>query len=275
MVSVHDQHGVLPHVVPVHQIKDLAQVCVAHGEQGGVLVPAVLHLLRCLPHGMVARPVEERAAVLVRVKILIFLSGEEGLVRVVLIDLEHPVVLLPVLLQELYAVSEGDGDRMVLLGLHVLAVDVLLPSAVVLPAVQGLGDIEADPAFPGIAFLAPGDVIGVVFVEVVGPAFLPVVPVVCHQVGVNAVFPEDPGHGVVIVLQRSPGAVKEVVSPCVKLPARRHAGKGSGIELVECDGVPAEALEVRCLGPVTAIGLKKVTVQGIKKDHYCFHSCLR
>ena len=185
--------------------------------------------------------------------------------------MEEPVVFLPVVLYEIDAVCEVHRNGLVLFVLHIGAVDVFLPSAGILSAVQGVGKLPFDMAFPRVSLLTASHLEGVVLVQVVGTAFLPVVPVVGHHVGVDAVSPEDSGHRVVIVLKRAPGTVQEIVSSGVKLPSCRHAGKGSGIELVECDGVPAESLEVGSLGPITAVRLEEMAVQRIERHHDSFH----
>ena len=73
VVGVDDEHGVVPEVVLVHQVEDLAQPGVAHAERGGVFHAHVLDLLGRFLDRAVGRPVKVGAVVVMGVERLVVL----------------------------------------------------------------------------------------------------------------------------------------------------------------------------------------------------------
>ena len=151
VVGDHEQHGVLPHVVPVHEVDHGAEVVVALGQQGCVLIAQVLHRVGILGNPFVVRPVEVRPVKLVVVSILPLLQREEGLVRVERLYLQVPVVGVAVGFEEFKAGRKGLRLRRQALLLHVFAVHPVLTG----DAAQVVGNLRVGHlTLPGIAFLA-------------------------------------------------------------------------------------------------------------------------
>ena len=274
MVRIDDQHGVVPQVVGVHGVQDLAQVVVAHGQHGRVLVDAVLHLLGRLPDLVVGRPVEHRALVAVRVQILVLLQAIKRLVGVKRLQLQKPVVLAVVVVDEFQTVLKGHGDRQVLLLLHVAAVHPVLPAPKSRFPVYVLRDGEVGQiGLPTVSLLASGPFVGIVLSVVIRSAFLPVMPVVADQMGVNPVVLKQLRHGVVVGLHGAPAAVQEVVPARVDFPPRRHAGHTAHVAVVKGHRPLRQTFKVGRLGPVAAVAGQHVPVQRIEHYHNCFH-CL-
>ena len=65
MVGADQEHGVVPHLVCVHQVHDLAEVVIAHGDQGGVFVANVFDLVAGFGDRNIIGPVEVGAIVIV------------------------------------------------------------------------------------------------------------------------------------------------------------------------------------------------------------------
>lgn len=276
VVGADDQQRVVPQPVLVHRVEHPAERVVAHGEQRRVLVTGVLLLLLGLGDPVVVGPVEVRSFVVVRVKLLVVVLGEEGFVRVERLDLDEPVVLGVVRPQEFEAGVEGERLRLLRLGVQVLPVDPVLAPEVVAGGARGIGDEGVrDLPLPGIALLAPEELPGVVAPVVGRPAVLPVVLVVADEVGVDAVPLENLGHGVVERLQRTPAPVEEVVAPGVEFAAGRHAGHGARVAGVVGDRAFRQAAEVGGVGPVGAVRRQQVPVEAVEHHHDGLHAVFR
>ena len=105
VVGRDDQRGVLPHVVPVEVVEDLAEQVVAERHEGLVVRPELGRLLRQLVHPPVAGPVADGAVPAGAERLLEAVGRIERLMRVEGLDLEKPVVGVAVRLEEVQARS--------------------------------------------------------------------------------------------------------------------------------------------------------------------------
>ena len=71
MVGVDDYHGVLPHIVRVQEIQQLAQIGIQHGQYGTVIDPGLVNLILVPRLNLtVIGPVKFQGRVLVLVRLL-------------------------------------------------------------------------------------------------------------------------------------------------------------------------------------------------------------
>ena len=82
VIGHHEQHGVSPHVVGVHEVQHRAEIVVALRQQRGVLIAKVFHRVRVFRHALVLGPVEMRPVPIIVVTVLPLLEREERLVRI-------------------------------------------------------------------------------------------------------------------------------------------------------------------------------------------------
>ena len=111
VVGVDDEQGVLPQVMLVELVQHLAEAFIAEGQQCQIVGLEVVDVVLALGNRGIGRPVQLAQAVGIehltdvparRVKRLMGVKG---------LDLEEPVVLLPVLLQKVHALCKGSGLR--------------------------------------------------------------------------------------------------------------------------------------------------------------------
>ena len=82
-----DQHGVVPQIMLVHCIEDLAEVGVTHTDECGVFVPHVVHLVSWVIDSSIGGPVKMRTVIFVGIEVLIRLLSKKWLVRIERLDL--------------------------------------------------------------------------------------------------------------------------------------------------------------------------------------------
>ena len=241
------------------------------GQERGVLVAKIFDRVGILADPLVHGPVEMRPVPLVVVAVLPLLQREERLVGIEGLDLQVPIVLFAVGLEELKTLGEGPRLWCQVFLVHVLPVDPVLTHdpAVVL---RNLG--VRDLALPGIALLATHVDPARIAVVIGGTAVLPVVIVVGDEVGVDPVLLQDREGGVVERLERAPGAVQEVVPAGVQLAPGGHARHGTDVVVVERDRAFAETHEVGRQGPVATVVRQHVPVQRVVHDHDGLHGGL-
>ncbi len=224
MIGIDDQQGIFPEIEFVHHVEHLAEIGVAHAQQGGVFVAAMFHLGSGFLDRAIGGPVEMFPvilAVMVGVEILVLALGKERFVRVERLDLEKPAILGMVAADELEAGAEGVGLGLVFLAAQVPAVDPVLAAAL---AVEGVRDDRVGYlADPGVAFLAAEKFPGRVFRVVGRPAVLEIMVMIGGEMGVDAVLFQDLRHRVVERFERAPGAMEEIGSAGVDLAAGGHA----------------------------------------------------
>nr|WP_276320673.1 hypothetical protein [Phytoactinopolyspora endophytica] len=221
---------------------------------------------------LVRRPVELGAVVVVGVQVLVPLVGEERLVRVEQLDLQHPPVGARVGLEEVQPGVDGQGLGVLGLGGHVGAVDLVL---VAHSATHPLGCVARDDALPRVALLPAEELPGGVARVVRGAAVLPVVRVVGDQVGVHAGLAEQLRHRVVERLEWAPRAVQEVMAAGVHLAPGGHARHRAGVEVVEGDGLRRQAREVRGVDDRVGVGSEQVPVEAVEHQDDGAHGCSR
>ena len=265
MIGVHQQQGVVPHVVLVHEVQHPSQRPVAHRDERLVLVAGVLDLVLGLRDLRVGRPVELGALVAMRVEPAVLLVREERLVRVEALDLQEPLVRVRVRGEEFQPGVERAGLRMLGLAREVSAVDGVLPMQAILEA--GQRSRRRDVGLPRVALLTAEELPGRVPRVVRRAAVLPVVRVVAREVRVHAGLAEHLRHRVVPGLERAPGAVQEVVPSGVQFSTGGHARHGSGVEPVEGHGPLGETAEVRGVDLVRAVRRQQMPVQAVEHDH--------
>ena len=164
--------------------------------------------------------------------------------RVEGLELQQPVVLAPVGIEELEAPGEALDDREVRLLADLLAVDHVLQAKASAIGLELLGVVDlgealerrADHRLPLVGLLAADEFEAVVAL-VIGPAAVrEVVVVVGDQVGIDAGLGEQRRERVVERLERAPAPVQEVEPARVQVAARRHAGHAADIVPLEAHG---------------------------------------
>ena len=270
VVGAHHDQGVLGQSLVFDGLEDPPQPVVDHRQLGTVAGPQApgaglaQNALRDRPLH-VGRPDHRRALIVGVVHRGPGLRGVEGLVRVEFVDeQEEPVVPARVLLDP--AGSGGHGPR---------TGEVRLPPepapAVMVGHVIPSEDRRARPAgirpgLPGIplvpALVGPGGEVGVVVLA----AGLEQVGVIRDELRDHAGLVQLVGDGVLPDLHRPPGPPEEVQGTAEDVVARRHAGQGARMVVVEPDGGAPEGVEIGGgeLGP--AIGAQHVPVQAVQQD---------
>ena len=165
-------------------------------------------------------------------------------------QLEIPVILLMVVLYEFQAIGKVHCNGLVLLFLHIMAVNIFLSPAGILTAVNMRRHIPLNPALPAIPFLSPYKLKGIIFCLVVASPLFPVMPVIRGQMCINTVVLKDFRHGIIIGLQGSPAPVKEIVPPGMYFPSGRHTGKASAMAIGKASTMQPGAIDVAALPPV-------------------------
>ena len=122
MISAVSRHMSLA----IHEVEQAAQILVAHRDQGGVVGAQFRDLVGPVDHLPVARPVEDRPAVVGRVVLAEALGREERLVRVEGLEMQEPVVGAAIDVEELEAAREALHRREVLLRADPFAIDHVL-----------------------------------------------------------------------------------------------------------------------------------------------------
>ncbi len=263
VVRPHDQHGVLPHFEAVHGVEDVAQFGVAHADEGGVFMAQVLDLLGNFLHLSVIGPVEMGTSIAVvvrRVVMLVLACAEIGFMRIEGFDLQPPVVLLAIALDEFYPCSERFRLRMVSLGRHCAPIFPILLNPrhrktgirVPMPA-DGLRMLaRGDLPEPGVALMAAEKLPGIVAGVVIGASRFEIMVVIGAEVRVDSGLLENLRHRIVKRLERSPTAMQEVGTPGVQIPSRRHARHRTNIALVKRHRLLRQAFEIGRVDPIAA-----------------------
>src|SRR5579884_704775 len=91
----------------VHRVEHVAEISVALGEQRGILIAKMLHLLRRFLHRLVERPIEMPGVGIVGIAVLVAAVGEERLVRIEGLYLKKPAVLIGIAADEVESGGEG------------------------------------------------------------------------------------------------------------------------------------------------------------------------
>ena len=94
-----------------------------------------------------------------------------------------------------------------------------------------------------------------------GPAILPVMIVIGHQIGEHSVPAQDFRHGIVEGLHRALGPMQKVVPSSMQLPARGHTGQIACIAGIKLNGLPGELPEAGRKGFPAAVRGQHMTVQ--------------
>ena len=106
---------------------------------------------------------------------------------IVILQLKVPVVGCVIIPDKIKPVGEILGNRLVGLILHVITVDVLLPSAEILSSAQVLRNLPFHSALPGVPLLSSDKLVGIVLIYIVSAALFPVMPVIRSQMGINSI----------------------------------------------------------------------------------------
>ena len=165
------------------------------------------------------------------VELLVAIKRIERLMQVEGFDMQHPVVMRRILVDEIETGLEGARLGLVFLDIHEATVDPVLPGQIAQPVHRGIALFGEDLAIrlehlgvrinavfaecpfgdirlvqvtnPGVAFLPtpilPGGVMGVV----VQPAIFKIVVMIGGQMGVDARLAKDFRHAVIKRLQRA------------------------------------------------------------------------
>ena len=222
MVGTDDQHRIAPEIVTVHQVKDAAQIAIAHGHQGTIAAANMFYRLRALLH-LAARPVVVRPVPRIFIQREVFFGGVKRFMRIEGFDLQQPVILRMVFFDKLAAGSKDASLRKIGLFADIITIyPVLAPepghaaAGLFLRYAQHLRDNRIGNApFPAIALLTAHDLPRVVTIMVITSAILPVMQMIADKVRIHARFFQQLRHGVVKRLQRPPFAMEEVVPPGV------------------------------------------------------------
>ena len=284
MVGVDDEQGVLPQVMLVELIQHLAKALIAEGQQCQIVGLEVVDVVLALGDRGVGRPVQLAQAVGVEHLADVPVRCVERLMRVKGLDLEEPVVLLPVLLQKVHALRKGSGLREIRIRGAGGAVDHVLPVHLVEHLLEAFGcalgqrmavgalRIGRGTGLPRVALLPAVALPRAVPGAVGRAAVLHIVVVVGHDPGIDAVLLEQFGHRVVKWLNGAPAAVQEVGAAGVQLPAGRHTGHTAHIAVVKDGRVRGQPLEVGQVELFAAVAGQIVQPQGIVHYHNCFHA---
>ncbi len=274
-----DQRGVLPHVVLVELVEQLAEQEVAHRDDGVVVGAQLLAFLRKLVDAAVARPVADRAVPAGLERLLEALWRLEGLMRIECFDLQHPIVRVAVALEEIEAVREALHRGKVFLLPDEFAVDDVLaeisPALIgELPLVIHLAQplpVRLHHRLPRVALLPAHELVGVVAVVVGRAAILPIVEVVGDQVAVDAGLVQDLRKGVVEGLHRPPTPVQEGKPACQHVAARRHARQRAYVMAVVRARALGQPVEVRRRDALAAVRAEHVAIQRVEQHEHAFH----
>ena len=268
----------------VELVQHLAEALVAEGQQGQIVGLEVVDVVLALGDGGIGGPVQLVQTVGVEDLTDVLARGIKRLVGVKGLDLDEPVVLLPVLLQEIHALCEGLGLREVVVRSAGGAVDHILPVHLVEHLLEALGGvlgqrvavgalgIGCGTGLPRVTLLPAVALPSAVPGAVGRAAVLHIVVVVGHDPGVDAVLLEQFGHRVVKRLDGAPAAVQEVGAAGVQLAAGRHTGHTAHIAVVEDRRVRGQTLEVWQVELLTAVAGQIIQPQGIVHHHNCFHA---
>ena len=173
---------------------------------------------------------------------------------------------------------EGLALRLVFSPLHKLAINQILtmgPARIVRVATVCVWSLWiGDLPDPHIALLAAKKLPRAVLRVVGGPARFPIVLVVTHQMRRHATFGKHPRHGGIKRLERTPGSMQKIGPTRVQISTSGHAGHRTHIAIVKRDAALGQALKVRRVHPVTAVGRQHVAIKRIKHHHNGFHGRL-
>ena len=279
VIGGHDQCGVLPQIVAVEIIEQLAEQEIAQRDHGIIIGAQLVAFGRQFVDAAVARPVADRSVPAGIERRLETGGRGERLVRIEGLDLEQPVVRLAVAVEEVKAVGKALDRRKVFFLLDEFAVDdvlraVLPPLGRELPRMILLTQPfpgRLHHRLPGVAFLAADELEGVVAVVIGGAAILPVMRMVGDQMAVDAGVVEQLRHRVVERLQRAPASVQKRQTSGQHVAARRHARQAADIMAVKRKAARGEPIEVRRRDAFPAIGAEQMTIQRIEQDEDSFH----
>ena len=256
---------------------------IAQGHGRAVVGAQLVALVGRLVHAPVRRPIEHRPAVRRRIVGAERRRRVERLVRVERFDVQQPVVGVSVLREEVEPVVEAPDRREVAVLANELAVDDVL-RVLVAPAFVDLQRVVhlAQPfprrrhhRLPRIALLAADELERVVAVVVGGPAVLPVVIVVGHEVRIHAAAVQHLGERIVERLQWTPRSVQERQASGVHVATCRHARQAADVMRVERHRARREPLEVRRPHRTTAVRRQRRAVERVEQDEYESHAASR
>ena len=248
VVCVHNEHGVLPKIILIHEIQYLSQITIAFTHQRGVIKTDMLYGLTVLRHFCVRRPVVQRM----------------------------------VLTDELYPVLEGHCLGSARFCVHICAVALILcipfPVSLVpdkrLLCFKKCIFVKRYPQIrlPGISLLPAGNFPGRISRMVGASAIFPVMLMIADQMGINPVLFQYFRHGVVKRLQGPPAAVQEIITPRMQFSPCRHTRHAPRITVLELNASLRKPAEIRRQRPAASIWLKVFSVQGIIHDHDRLHN---
>ena len=283
MVCVHNEHGVLPKIILIHEIQYLSQITVAFTHQRGVIKTDMLYGLTVLRHFCIRRPVILTVSgKLMRIQCFVIRQGKKRLMRIKGLDLQEPVVLRMVLTDELYPVLEGHCLGSARFCVHICAVALILcipfPVSLVpdkrLLCFKKCIFVKRYPQIrlPGISLLPAGNFPGRISRMVGASAVFPVMLMIADQMGINPVLFQYFRHGVVKRLQGPPAAVQEIITPRMQFSPCRHTRHAPRITVLELNASLRKPAEIRRQRPAASIWLKVFSVQGIIHDHDRLHN---
>ena len=248
VVCVHNEHGVLPKIILIHEIQYLSQITIAFTHQRGVIKTDMLYGLTVLRHFCVRRPVVQRM----------------------------------VLTDELYPVLEGHCLGSARFCVHICAVALILcipfPVSLIpdkrLLCFKKCIFIKRYPQIrlPGISLLPAGNFPGRISRMVGASAVFPIMLMIADQMGINSVLFQYFRHGVVKRLQGPPAAVQEIITPRMQFSPCRHTRHAPRITVLELNASLRKPAEIRRQRPAASIWLKVFSVQGIIHDHDRLHN---
>ena len=259
MISIHDQHGVVPHIVFIHIVQKTSQILVTHGQEGRILTSQMLFCSFRITFLNLAiwRPVKERAIVIMRIQILIMLMGKERLMRIKTFYLKHPVVAIGILFQEFHRKIPSNTLRLLLLTIQISSVYPVLSPSVGRSGNCILRNLRLFQfCFPLIAFLASDDLPGTKMRMIIRTAFFPVMIMITDQMTVNSIFHQILRQGIIVDLQRSPASRKEIMSTRMHLTTCRHARKTSNIAILKFNRVLCKSSKIRSMCPIASVWFK-------------------
>ena len=278
MVSVHNKHGIFPHVIAIHHIQHAPQRPVAHAQQGKVLFPDFPHKCLVLTHHVVGRPVIGGGLLIDAVFPLEFLRCGKWLMGIKSFNLQKPIVVFPVILNEFNTLVKHQ-----LLRIFALTPDVFAIHCVIVPgSTHNPGIVTGHTEAVGILIVTQVSLPGVVFLPTVnfprrvagmigGAAVLPIVVVIRNQMGIDPVFFQNFRNAVVPWFNRPPAAVEKADSAGMEIPPRRHTGKTSHIAGIERDGFFPQAFKIGADCLRTAVVRQCAAVERVIHDHNCAH----
>ncbi len=189
VVGVDDEHRVVPHIQLIHEIEHATEVVVAHAVKRCTFVAHVFDFFRGFINLLILRPIEVLPLVCVRVEFLVFLVGEKWFVWIECLNMQEPVVIVGVTPHEVESAGHGLVLRRVLRRSHERAIDPVLPPESIRSSSDRFWDFRvANLPDPRFTFLPTGSFPRRVFRVVGSAALFPVVVVITHEVGIDAVL---------------------------------------------------------------------------------------